>query len=246
MTNYPLVKQAGIIRYPPVFFFPIAGTQSISALKKRKTEVISTFSVLPITILCLPFSVRRSTPVTSARLAVSRFRPPLLRYVRSVFAALSPDTRKIRVSGNKNRSRLCGALRFRRLPNNARIGNRPVFAVKAVKRSEVCRSVNARLTFYCRYKRRDACKFAVHAVCGIENGRFPIRLNIDRCGGSAVDRIYVLQNRTRTGYTPYDQAVPREARKAVTRFFYNADRVCDLTAAAQRAYKRSVMISCVE
>ena len=119
MTNYPLVKQAGIIRYPPpAFFFPIAGTQSISALKKRKTEVISTFSVLPITILCLPFSVRRSEPVKK-RLAVSRFRLSLLRYVRSVFAASSPDTRKIRVSGNKTvraYAALCASAVFQTMP----------------------------------------------------------------------------------------------------------------------------------
>ena len=119
MTNYPLVKQAGIIRYPHAFFFPIAGTQSISALKKRKTEVISTFSVLLITILCLPFSVRRSTPVTSARLAVSRFRLSLLRYAHSVFPALSPDTRKIRVSGNKTvraYAALCASAVFQAIP----------------------------------------------------------------------------------------------------------------------------------
>lgn len=118
MTNYPLVKQAGITRYPPAFFFPIAKTRSISALKKRKTEVISTFSVLLITILCLPFSVRRSEPVKK-QLAVSRFRPPLLRYVRSVFAASSPDTRKIRVSGNitvRAYAALCASAVFQAIP----------------------------------------------------------------------------------------------------------------------------------
>lgn len=39
MTNYPLVKQAGIIRYPPpAFFFPIAKTRSVSAIKKTENR----------------------------------------------------------------------------------------------------------------------------------------------------------------------------------------------------------------
>ena len=118
MTNYPLVKQADIIRYPHAFSFPIAKTRSVSAIKKTENRSNLYLFGLPITILCLPFSVRRSEPVKK-QLAVSRFRPPLLRYVRSVFAASSPDTRKIRVSGNKTvhaYAALCASAVFQTMP----------------------------------------------------------------------------------------------------------------------------------
>lgn len=38
MTNYPLVKQADIIRYPHAFSFPIAKTRSVSAIKKTENR----------------------------------------------------------------------------------------------------------------------------------------------------------------------------------------------------------------
>ena len=119
MTNYPLVKQAGIIRYSPRFLFPDCGNPINFSIKKTENRSNPYLFGLPITILCLPFSVRRSTPVTSARLAVSRFRLSLLRYAHSVFPALSPDTRKIRVSGNKTvraYAALCASAVFQTMP----------------------------------------------------------------------------------------------------------------------------------
>lgn len=118
MTNYPPCETSRYNPIPPSSFSRLRKPDQFQPLKKRKTEVISTFSVLPITILCLPFSVRRSEPVKK-QLAVSRFRPPLLRYVRSVFAASSPDTRKIRVSGNKTvraYAALCASAVFQAIP----------------------------------------------------------------------------------------------------------------------------------
>ena len=131
MTNYPLVKQAGIIRYPPPrFLFPDCENPINFSIKKTENRSnLYLFGFADYDTLPSVFG----TPVTSARLAVSRFRLSLLRYAHSVFPALSPDTRKIRVSGNKSRLRLCRALYFCSLPSNARLRNRPVVAVETVK-----------------------------------------------------------------------------------------------------------------